>query len=145
MSFDVPVDPALLYVFARSVGDDDPTYRAQLFSPPGEPVASPLTYTRAVAEHFDDDGELRRGPDGTQIPQGGSGDRFHAEQHFEYVRPLRSGERLIATTRPGAVTRKQGRAGILEFTETHTDFLDSAGDVVVRTRKVGVQVLRDER
>jgi hydroxyacyl-ACP dehydratase HTD2-like protein with hotdog domain len=145
MSFEVPVEPGLLHVFARSVGDDDPAYRAQLFVLRGEAVTAPLTYTRAVAEHFDDAGELRRGPDGTPLPPGGSDDRFHAEQHFEYLRPLRAGERLTATTRPGAITRKQGRAGLLEFTETHTDFLDDDGNVVVRSRKVGVQIHRENR
>jgi hypothetical protein len=140
MTIELPVDPALLHVFARSVGDHDPAYLAQLFVPPGQPVTAPLTYTRAVAEHFDDEGELRRGPDGEMIPAGGSDDRFHAEQHFEYLRPLRAGERLTATVRAGRVTRKAGRAGMLEFTETHTDFLDDDGDVVVRTRKVGVRV-----
>jgi hydroxyacyl-ACP dehydratase HTD2-like protein with hotdog domain len=145
MPFEVPVEPGLLHVFARSVGDGHVAYRSQLFCAPGQPVIAPLTYTRAVAEHFDEHQELRRGPDGERIPPGGSPDRFHAEQHFEYLRPLRAGERLTATTRPGAVTRKQGRAGVLEFTETHTDFLDDDGEVVVRTRKVGVRVHRDDR
>ncbi|MGK5112438.1 FAS1-like dehydratase domain-containing protein [Geodermatophilus sp. CPCC 205506] len=145
MSLEIPVDPALLHVFARSVGDDDPADRAQLFGPSVRPVTAPLTFTRAVAEHFDDDGELRRGPDGQPLPPGGSDDRFHAEQHFEYVRPLRAGERLTALTRPGTVTRKQGRAGLLEFTETHTDFVDDEGNVVVRSRRVGVQVHPDPR
>lgn len=145
MSLQVPVDLALLHVFARSVGDTDPAYAAQLFSPPGTPVAAPLTFTRAVAEHFDPESELHRGPDGSLLPEGGSDDRFHAEQHFEYVRPLRSGERLTAHTRPGATWQKQGRAGTLEFSETHTDFLDAAGQVVVRTRRVGVQVHRGAR
>jgi len=145
MPFHVPVDPALLHVFARSVADDVPAFRAQLDAQPGDDVIAPLTYLRAVAEHFDDDEEMRIGAGGEPLPAGGSEDRFHAEQHFEYVRPLRSGERLTAVTRPGTVTRKQGRTGELEFAETLTDFLDSDGEVVVRSRKVGVQVLGGTR
>jgi hypothetical protein len=139
------VDPALLHVFARSVGDDDPAYRAQLFGPSGRPVTAPSRSRGRFAEHFDDDGELRRRPDGEPLPRGGSGDRFHAAQHFEYLRPLRAGERLRALTRPGTVTRKQGRAGLLEFTETHTEFVDDEGDAVVRTRRVSVQVHGNDR
>ena len=73
-------------------------------------------------------------------PEGGSKGQFHAEQHFEYVRPLRAGERLTATTYGGRTWSKQGRSGTLRFGEIVTDFRDVAGDLVVRTRKVGVRI-----
>ncbi|RYE41530.1 MAG: hypothetical protein EOP24_36480 [Hyphomicrobiales bacterium] len=148
MAIEFRVEPGLVRIFARSVGDDDPVYTAQQFGQTGDPIVTPPTFVRAVVEHFDDEDELRQAVHGDVIPQGGSSDRFHAEQHFEYLRPFRAGERVMAHTRPGRTWQRQGRTGTLQFTEALTDFLDVEGEVVVRTRRVGVRVHRkrsDER
>lgn len=144
MPLSFPVDAALLHVFARSVADHSPAYRDQLFSDPGQPVTAPLTFTRAVAEQFDPEREMRRRPNGELVPEGGPLGRLHAEQHFEYVRALRAGERLSARTSPGATWSKVGRAGTLDFEEMHTDFVDDQDQVVVRTRRVSVQVRQND-
>jgi hypothetical protein len=62
MTIELPVEPGLLLIFAKAVGDDDPRYRRQLPAKQGEAVLAPLTFTRAVAQHFDFDAELRLWP-----------------------------------------------------------------------------------
>jgi hypothetical protein len=135
----LPVDPGLVAVFAASVGDLDEEYWSQIGAPLGRTLLVPLTYTRAVAQHFDRDGELRAWPGGEPTPEGGGSGRLHAEQHFEYFRPLRTGETLTATTYGESTWSKQGRSGGLDFAETITDFRGTEGDLVVRTRRVSVR------
>lgn len=143
MAISFPVDPSLVYVFARAVGDTDARYAEQLGAEPGTPLIVPLTFTRAIAEQFDQRRELGRIAPGDPVPEGGTADRFHAEQHFEYVRPIRAGERLTANSRPGRSWTKTGRDGArLDFSEELTDFVDEDGEPVVRTRRVGVKVTR---
>src|SRR5262245_22171809 len=53
---------------------------------------------------------------------GGGGTGLHAEQHYEYHRPLRVGDVLTATSSPGRRWEKEGRrAGKLVFGETVTE------------------------
>jgi hypothetical protein len=65
---------------------------------------------------------------------------LHAEQHYEYHRPLRVGDVLSATVLPGKTWEKEGRrAGKLVFSETVIEFRDQSGDLVVTARGVGVR------
>jgi hypothetical protein len=66
---------------------------------------------------------------------------LHAEQHFVYHRPIRVGDVLVPTTRPGETWEKQGRSGRLRFRERITEFRDEAGRLVVTA--VSVSVLRE--
>ncbi|MBK5224441.1 MAG: MaoC family dehydratase N-terminal domain-containing protein [Acidimicrobiia bacterium] len=76
-------------------------------------------------------------------PRGGGGSGLHAEQHYEYHRPLRVGDVLTATTRPGDTWEKEGRrAGKLVFSESVTEYRDEAGELVVTARSVGVRTER---
>jgi hypothetical protein len=54
MSFQFPVEPGQVLVFATSVADRDPVYEAQLGSRDGVPLVVPPTFVRS-AEHFDPD------------------------------------------------------------------------------------------
>ncbi|MGH9004571.1 MAG: FAS1-like dehydratase domain-containing protein, partial [Acidimicrobiia bacterium] len=64
--------------------------------------------------------------------RGGGGTGLHAEQHYEYHRPLRAGDVLTATTTPGERWEKQGRrAGTLVFAESVTEYRDQDGELVV--------------
>ena len=84
---------------------------------------------------------LRRGGGGGAAGGGGTG--LHAEQHYTYHRPLRVGDVLTATIRPGERWEKQGRrAGKLLFAETITEFRDQNGELVVTARGVGVRTER---
>jgi acyl dehydratase len=74
---------------------------------------------------------------------GGGGTGLHAEQHYTYHRPVRVGDVLTATTRPGERWEKQGRrAGVLVFAETITEYRDEHGELVVTARGVGVRTER---
>jgi hypothetical protein len=110
----------------------------------------PPTFIQASA-NADPDWPLRPGPDGSWFGSGkqpgtvdeSSAGRLHAEQHFEYHRPMRVGDVLSATERPGSSWTKQGRrGGRLHFEETVVDFRDETGERVVTVRAVGVQTER---
>ena len=112
---------------------------------------------------FDEDYPLRWSPDrpwngsgkdATSLPAratdagggGGGGDGgggsgrvgLHAEQHYEYHRPLLVGDVLTATVRAGEPWEKQGRSGRLLFSESITEYRDPDGELVVTARTVGV-------
>ncbi|NGO42207.1 FAS1-like dehydratase domain-containing protein [Streptomyces ureilyticus] len=129
-----PVESGHILMFARAIGDENPAY---------EHLAPP-TFTWASA-HFDPDCHLRPKP-GEEwfgsgagpgvMPEGGGG--LHAEQHFEYHRPVRVGETLYAHTVPGRSWEKQGRTGRLLFSERITEYRDADGAPVVSARTVAV-------
>jgi hypothetical protein len=120
-------------------------------------VIAPPTFVQASA-HFDPDYPLRpsigqpwfgsgRTPTGVRAQSdsggGGGGTGLHAEQHYEYHRPLYAGETLVATTERGRTWEKQGRrSGTLTFSETITEYRDEAGELVVTARSVGVVTSR---
>ena len=146
-----PVEAGHIALFARAIGDGNPA-----FSDPASPearacggVCAPPTFTQA-ADHWDPEYDRRPRPG---VPWYGSGREpvgagaqpaggvlgFHAEQEFEYHRPVRTGETLTATVRPGRTWQKHGRrGGALSCTETITEFRDEAGELVVTARFVGV-------
>ena len=76
-------------------------------------------------------------------PRRGGGSGLHAEQHYTYHRPVRVGDVLTATTRPGERWEKQGRrAGVLVFAESITEYRDQDGELVVTARGVSVRTER---
>jgi len=142
-----PIEPGHMIAFARAIGDDDPAYHAELAAPDGHAVAPP-TFTMAGA-HFDDAYPLRPRPGQEWFGSGGGpgtalegGGGLHAEQHFEYHRPLRAGDVLSAQSRPGRGWEKAGRAGRLLFNETITEYRDADGALVVTARSVSVLTSR---
>lgn len=148
-----PVEAGHVMMFARAIGDPNPAYADGLVAPP--------TFVQASA-HYDPDYPLRprigqpwfgsgRRPTGVSADGnparggggGGGGTGLHAEQHFEYHRPLRPGDVLTAETKPGRRWEKQGRrAGRLVFSEVVTEFRDADGQLVVTARSVGVRTER---
>jgi hypothetical protein len=151
-----PIEAGHIMLFARAIGDENPVYYGD------DPVAPP-TFVQASAQ-FDPDYPLRpkpgkawfgsgREPTGSKRDvgtsasagkgDGGGGTGLHAEQHFEYHRPLRPGDVLHAEHRDGATWEKQGRrAGKLVFNEMITEYRDAAGALVVTARTVGVRTER---
>ena len=68
---------------------------------------------------------------------------LHAEQHFEFTRPVRPGDVLTATTKPGKSWEKESkRAGKLIFSERVTEYRDQKGELVCTARGVGVRTER---
>ncbi len=134
-----PVEAGHVLMFSRALGAADPG------GLPAEGQAASPTFAIAGAQ-FDPDYPLRPRP-GAQwhgsggaaglVTEGAGG--LHAEQHFTYHRPVRVGDVLACTTRPGEEWEKRGRSGRLRFREQITEFRDEAGELVVTARSVSVQ------
>jgi len=139
-----PVEEGSILLFARAIGDPNP-----------ERGVAPPTFIQSSAQ-FDPDYPLLpkpgekwfgsgREPSGvTSSGSGSGGVGLHAEQHFEYHRPLRVGDVLTSTTRAGEGWEKEGRSGKLVFSEAITEYRDAAGELVVTARSVGVLTQRKE-
>jgi N-terminal half of MaoC dehydratase len=151
-----PVEEGAILLFARAVGDPNPIYSDADYARGTDVggIIAPPTFIQSSAQ-FDPDYPLRpklgqpwfgsgRNPTGVvQAGGGGSGGAgLHAEQEFIYHRPLRPGDILGATTRPGERWEKQGRSGKLVFSETITEYRDEQGALVVTARGVGVRTER---
>jgi hypothetical protein len=149
-----PVEAGHILCFARAIGDANPAYSGALRD--GAAVPAPPTFVQASAQ-FDEDYPLRprlgrpwfgSGREATGSGSGsgggggggGGGTGLHAEQHYVYHRPLRSGDVLHAETRPGERWEKQGRrGGRLIFSEMITEYRDEAGALVITARSIGVR------
>ena len=136
-----PVETGHVLCFARAVGDDNPAYQRGELAPP--------TFVAAAA-HFDPEwphrphpGEPWRGsgrePTGAPAPPSAGGTSLHAEQHYEYHRPIRPGDVLTAEVSGGDRWEKESkRGGTLRFEEIITRYLNQLGDVVITARGVRV-------
>ncbi len=156
-----PVEASHIMMFARSVGDENRIYHDAEYAKQTEvgAIIAPPTFAQASAQ-FDPDYPLRpsagkpwfgsaKEPTGLQRSGGGGSGGgggaggLHAEQHFEYHRHLRPGDRLTAQTKPGRTWEKEGRrAGKLKFGETITEYRDQNGELVITARSVGVRTER---
>ena len=152
-----PVEAGHILMFARSIGDPNPIYEDEERAGATEAgaIIAPPTFVQASAQ-FDPDYFLRpkigapwfgsgKEPSGItrESSGGGGGGGLHAEQHYEYHRPLRAGAVLTATTAPGKTWEKEGRrAGKLVFSESVTEYRDQDGELVVTARGIGVRTER---
>ncbi len=152
-----PVEAIQIELFARAIGDPNPIYSDADHAADSEvgAIIAPPTFVQSSAQH-DPGYHLRpkigepwfgSGRDATGVPRepgSGSGGGLHAEQHYQYHRPLRAGDTLTVTTRPGDTWEKVGRrSGNLAFSETITEYRDaSTGELVVTARAVGVRTER---
>ncbi len=154
-----PIEAGHIMMFARAIGDPNPIYYDEDYAKTTEPggvIASP-TFIQAAAQ-FDPDYRLRpkigqpwfgSGKEPTGIKpgsddeSGGGGRGLHAEQHYEYHRPIRPGDILTTTVKPGKTWEKEGRrSGKLVFNETIIEFRDQKSELVVTSRGVGVRTER---
>jgi hypothetical protein len=148
-----PVEAGHIMLFARAIGDANPAYYGALTG--DEIVPAPPTFVQASAQ-FDEDYFLRpkigepwfgsgrnatgKAAGGGGGGAGGGGGGLHAEQHYEYHRPLRAGEVLTGTQVPGKTWEKEGRrGGKLLFSESVIEYRDEKGELVVTARGVGVR------
>jgi hypothetical protein len=148
-----PVEATHIMMFARAIGDPNPAY-TDPDSPEAEAVGgivAPPTFAMAGAQ-FDPDNPLiprlgepwfgsGREPSGAAREGGGA---LHAEQVFEYHKPMRPGMVLTTTERQGATWEKQSkRGGRLVFDERIIEYVDTAdGSPVVTVRMVAVKTER---
>ncbi|MEZ5853222.1 MAG: MaoC family dehydratase N-terminal domain-containing protein [Hyphomicrobiaceae bacterium] len=141
-----PVEATHVMMFRRSIGD---------YSVPDtgmEKAAAPPTFPQAVAQ-FNPDYFLRmkpgvpwfgsgKNPSGVEGKASSSGG-LHAEQHFEFVRPIVPGDVLTVTQKAGKTWEKESkRAGKLIFSERITEYRDQNGNLVCTARGVGVKTER---
>lgn len=164
---DFPIERGHIMLFARSIGDDNQIYYDEDYAKTTEPgqIIAPPTFVQASAQ-FNPDYFLRpkigkrwfgsgKNPSGSNAPEepqaegarggggGGGGGGLHAEQHFEYHRPLVPGMTLRAETKPGKTWEAEGRrAGKLNFSESITEYYDQDGNLVITARSVGVRTER---
>lgn len=145
-----PVEATHIMMFARAIGDLNPVY-ADPESPEAKEfggVIAPPTFTMAAAQ-FDPENPLIPRPgepwfgsarEPTGVAKRESTGRLHAEQHFEYHRPLRAGEVLTAVERAGETWEKESkRGGTLQFEEKFIDYITAdTGELVVTARFVSV-------
>jgi hypothetical protein len=154
-----PVEASHILMFARSIGDDNKVYSDADYAKTTEAkgIIAPPTFAQSSAQ-FDPDYFLRpktgkpwfgsgKNPTGVSRESGGGGGGggggLHAEQHFEYHRPLRVGDVLTATVKPGKTWEKEGRrSGKLVFSESVTEYRDQKGELVITARGVGVRTER---
>ncbi len=152
-----PVESGHIMMFARAVADVNPVYydeeAAKAAGLTGIPA--PPTFVQSSAQ-FDPEYFLRpkvgqpwfgSGRNATSLPPkqgggggGGGGGGLHAEQHYEYHRPLVAGDVLTATTKEGKTWEKEGRrGGSLSFSESIIEYRNQDGELVVTARGVGVR------
>ena len=64
---------------------------------------------------------------------------LHGEQEFEYVRPLRAGDVLTATSKIVDEYEKEGkRGGTMRFVVSETQFRDQNGEIVAYSRGTSI-------
>ncbi len=139
-SYEFPVEAGHIALFIRVAGGGE----VDVFA---DDLAAPPTFVQCSVQ-FDpgwpfrpraDRPWLGSGREASGDPGAGDGSILHAEQHFEYVRPLHAGTVLTVTTSPGETWVKQRRdGGELHFAEECTEYRDPAGQLVVLARTVSV-------
>ena len=155
------IEASHIMMFARSVGNSNPIYHDEDYAKSTElgGIIPPPTFAQSSAQ-FDPeyflrpkvggDGWFGSGKEATgSKPSSGSGGGggaamgLHAEQHFEYHLPVKAGDTLSATTKPGKAWEKESkRAGKLKFSESVTEYRNQDGDLVITATGVGVQTER---
>ena len=155
------IEASHIMMFARSVGDSNLIYHDEDYAKSTElgGIIPPPTFAQSSAQ-FDPeyflrpkvggDGWFGSGKEATgSKPSSGSGGGggaamgLHAEQHFEYHLPVKAGDTLSATTKPGKAWEKESkRAGKLKFSESVTEYRNQDGDLVITATGVGVQTER---
>ena len=160
-----PIEASHILMFARAVNDPNPIYSDAEYARKSElgGIIAPPTFTQSSAQ-FDPDyflrpkvgqpwfgsgkeptGAVRRAPaaGASSEPRGAAAGGLHAEQHFEYHRPLLAGDVLTAETKPGKTWEREGkRGGKLQFSESVTEYRNQRGELVVTARGVGVRTER---
>jgi len=146
----MPIEASHIMMFARSIGDTNPIYYDQTYGNTKDikGIIAPPTFARAVSQ-FDPDYELRprpneqwfgsgKAPTGIRNKAKTSGG-LHAEQHFEYHKNVKPGDKLTVHSRTGKTWEKDSkRAGRLKFSETIQEFRNQDDELVITMRSVVV-------
>lgn len=115
--------------FARALGDLNPIYvdeEAARRSPYGGLLAPPTFPVTLAAGNMDPDLFFELGLNFASI--------VHGEQEFEYVRPLRVGEKVTIKGRVADIREKQGKSGPLDVVVLETSGFDDRGERIYTAR-----------
>ena len=121
-SFSMTVERGKLREFLLATGDDNPVYQAD---DPPLPPTFPAVFLFWGSGGLED--ALRQ--IGVEI-----WNVLHAEQEYEYLAPIHVGDTVIGTTRVEDIYARGSGEGALEFVEFVTDYVNQAGETVVRDR-----------
>ena len=127
-AIDWVIERGKIWEFARACLNTGEAYYA-------EDAVAPPTFPRTLAFWAPPGGGERRGRGGMDMRR-----VLHGEQEFEYVRPLRAGDKLSATSHVKNTYEKEGRrGGTMRFVETETVFRDQAGEIVAYSRSTTIE------
>jgi hypothetical protein len=127
-----PVEQGHVRSFALALGEETSAV------PPTFPIAF-VTFDPEWSLRMRPGQDWRGSGAGPGTPSSGTGGGgLHAEQEFEYFRPIRVGETLTARKSSGRTWQKSGRAGVLDFSERFVDYFDADGELVLRSTSVSV-------
>ena len=151
-----PIEFSHIMMFARAIGDANPIYYDHAKAKKSEVggIIAPPTFVQASAQ-FDPYYPLRPKPGQPWFGSGkeptgvktddtdGFASGLHAEQSYEYHKPVRCGDVLTLEAMRGKTWEKEGRrAGKLTFSESITEYRNQDGELVVTARSVGVRTER---
>ena len=127
--------------FAQAIKDDDPLYFDEAYARDAAGgIMPPVTFLQTIS-HWDQTGASRpRVPlDLRRV--------LHGEQEYEFLKPIRAGDVLTATSRIVDVYDKPGkRGGSMNFVVTETEYRNAGGELVARARHITIetgQVVKD--
>lgn len=138
-----PVEAGHIQLFARAIGDRNPDY---IDDGSGRDVIAPPTFPMAASQ-FDPGNGLIPSPDekwfgsagGPGFSRGAGTGLLHAEQIFDYHRPMKAGDVLTGSQGEGKTWVKESkRGGVLNFEEHVIDYHDQNGEPVVTVTMVTV-------
>jgi len=115
--------------FAKALGDLNPLYvdeDAARESPFGSLLAPPTFPVTLAAGNMDPDLFFELGLNFASI--------VHGEQEFEYLRPLKVGEKVTLKGRVADITEKEGRSGVLDVVVLETAGYDQKGEKIFIAR-----------
>jgi hypothetical protein len=122
------VERGKIWEFARACLNQSDAYRKQ-------DAVAPPTFPRTLAFWAPARGGERRGRGGMDLRR-----VLHGEQEFEYVRPVRAGDVVTATSEVKDTYEKEGRrGGTMRFVVTETQFRDQTGEIVAYSRSTTIE------
>jgi len=115
--------------FAKALGDMNPLYldeAAARKSPFGTLLAPPTFPVTLAAGNMDPDLFFELGLNFASI--------VHGEQEFEYLRPLKVGEKVTLKGRVADITEKEGKSGVLDVVVLETTGYDQKEEKIFIAR-----------
>lgn len=121
------VEKGAIRRFAEALGDYNPIYYDEEYArASGYPtVVAPPTFPAS----FHSAADLR------ELLGVGIKSLLHAEQSFEYERPILAGDRIYVATRVADVLEKPGPAGRMDVAVIEDEGRDEEGNLVFRARR----------